>query len=160
MVCCIDLHLLVVLLVLVLFLLVCVVCIVFCILLCMCRIVTGITNSIITYGEEVVEQVKVDIDEDAEEESDIGEEIVVGTIGIGIHTNINPEVRVKRRHSTNISAIDRVIVIIVSMIPPSTLTTIYMNTKAPKITPPKNIVITHFINCFGYWIFSTHLRLL
>ena len=46
----------------------------------------------------MVEQVKVDIDEDAEEESDIGEEIVVGTIGIGIHTNVNPEVRAKRRH--------------------------------------------------------------
>ena len=40
---------------------------------------------------------KVDIDEDAEEESDIGEEIVVGTIGIGVHVNVNPEVRAKRR---------------------------------------------------------------
>jgi hypothetical protein len=63
-----------------------------------CRRTPGIANSIITYGEEVVEQVKVDIDEDAEEESDTGEEIVVGTIGIGIHTNVNPEVRAKRRH--------------------------------------------------------------
>lgn len=55
-------------------------------------------NAIVRSGEEVMEHITVGIDEDEDSDAEDREEIIVGSIGIGVSRNVSPERKLKRRH--------------------------------------------------------------
>ena len=55
-------------------------------------------NAIVNSGEDVMEHITVGIEEDEDSDTEDREEIVVGSIGIGVNRTISPERKLKRRH--------------------------------------------------------------